>query len=59
MVRAGYRPHLVQAGGQAGSDIPPLLADRSEIEGRPTAYVCERFACQAPTTNLGTLASLL
>jgi uncharacterized protein YyaL (SSP411 family) len=28
-----------------------LLAGRAAIDGRATAYVCERFACQTPTTD--------
>jgi uncharacterized protein len=59
VVRAGYRPHLVLAGGRAGSDSPPLLVDRPTLDGAPTAYVCEGFACRAPTTDPRTLASLL
>jgi hypothetical protein len=37
----------------------PLLADRDEVEGRPTAYVCRRMACQAPTTEPRVLAGQL
>ncbi|HEY5815067.1 MAG TPA: thioredoxin domain-containing protein, partial [Solirubrobacterales bacterium] len=59
VVRAGFRPHLVLAGGPAGSDVPPLLADRPTVDGRPTAYVCEGFACQAPVTGAQQLAALL
>jgi uncharacterized protein YyaL (SSP411 family) len=59
VVRAGYRPHLVLAGGAEGADTPPLLAARPSVEGRPTAYVCERFACRAPVTDPEELASLL
>jgi uncharacterized protein len=58
-VRARHRPHLVLAGGPEGSDTPPLLADRPAVEGKPTAYVCEHFSCQAPATNADDLASLL
>ncbi|HYY46608.1 MAG TPA: thioredoxin domain-containing protein [Candidatus Angelobacter sp.] len=29
----------------------PLLADRGALEGRPTAYLCEGFVCQTPTTD--------
>ena len=48
-VRAGYHPHLVLAGGpRRSSPVPPLLADRPPIDGKPTAYVCENFSCQAP-----------
>jgi uncharacterized protein len=59
IVRAGFRPHLVLAGGPPGSEEPPLLGDRSPVEGRPTAYVCERFACQAPVTDPRALTALL
>jgi uncharacterized protein YyaL (SSP411 family) len=34
----------------AGADLTPLLADRPTVDGHPTAYVCERFACQLPVT---------
>jgi uncharacterized protein len=56
IVRAGYRPHQVLAGGPEGSTTPPLLKDRPAIESKPTAYVCERFTCKAPTTDAGALA---
>ncbi|HET7053467.1 MAG TPA: thioredoxin domain-containing protein [Solirubrobacterales bacterium] len=59
LVRDEHRPHLVLAGGPAGSEAPPLLADRPEVDGRPAAYVCERFACQAPVTSPEHLAELL
>ncbi|HET9162052.1 MAG TPA: thioredoxin domain-containing protein [Solirubrobacterales bacterium] len=58
-VRAEHRPHLVLAGGPRGSDAPPLLADRPEVDGQPAAYVCERFTCQAPVTTPGHLADRL
>jgi uncharacterized protein len=51
VVRSTFRPHLVLAGGPEGSDTPPLLQDRGEVDGKPTAYACEGFACQAPVTN--------
>jgi uncharacterized protein YyaL (SSP411 family) len=56
-VRDAFRPHLVLAGGEPGG--VPLLADRPTVEGRPTAYVCERFACKAPVTEPAALAELL
>jgi uncharacterized protein YyaL (SSP411 family) len=58
-VRADYRPHQVLAGGPEGSTTPPLLADRPALNEGATAYVCEHFTCQAPTTDAGALASLL
>jgi uncharacterized protein len=59
VVRAEFRPHLVLAGGAGGSDTPPLLADRPAIDGKPTAYVCERFSCRAPVTEPQQLAEQL
>jgi uncharacterized protein len=59
VVRARHRPHLVLAGGPAGADVPPLLDGRDEVDGKPTAYVCERFACQAPVTEPQQLEALL
>jgi uncharacterized protein len=50
-VRAAFRPHLVLAGGPAGSEEPPLLRGRGTVEGLPTAYVCENFACRLPVTD--------
>jgi uncharacterized protein YyaL (SSP411 family) len=35
----------------AGSDRTPLLADRFLVDGKPTAYVCEGFACRLPVTT--------
>jgi len=59
VVRGGYRPHLVLAGGPSGSETPPLLAGRSAVDGRPAAYVCESFACRAPVTDPQQLDGLL
>jgi uncharacterized protein YyaL (SSP411 family) len=59
-VRAAFRPHVVLAGGDgADGDAVPLLAGRGPVDGRAAAYVCERFACQAPVTDPDALASLL
>jgi uncharacterized protein YyaL (SSP411 family) len=45
-----YLPNLVIA---VGSDegVIPLLDGRTALGGLPTAYVCERFACQLPVTD--------
>jgi uncharacterized protein YyaL (SSP411 family) len=37
----------------------PLVAGMQPREGRPTAFVCRDFACQAPTTDPGELAQQL
>jgi uncharacterized protein YyaL (SSP411 family) len=57
VVRAEFRPHLVLAGGEA--DGVPLLDQRSPVDGRPAAYVCEHFACKAPVTEPEELERLL
>jgi uncharacterized protein YyaL (SSP411 family) len=59
VVRSGYHPHLVLAGGPEDSNTPPLLSDRPAVDGKPTAYVCESFSCRAPTTDADAFASLL
>jgi hypothetical protein len=62
-VRQRFLPHTVLAGAasdraaaEAATTIP-LLADRIQIDGRPTAYVCEGFACQMPVTEPDALAA--
>ena len=42
--------------GDPEADGVPLLRDRVLRDGLPTAYVCRRFACEAPTTDLVELA---
>jgi uncharacterized protein YyaL (SSP411 family) len=59
VVRSAHRPHVVLAGGPEGSDRPELLRERPAVEGRPAAYVCEHFTCQAPVTEPGELAAAL
>jgi uncharacterized protein YyaL (SSP411 family) len=59
VVRSSPRPHLVLAGGSEGTETPPLMQGRTALEGKPTAYVCERFSCRAPVTSPESLAELL
>jgi uncharacterized protein YyaL (SSP411 family) len=59
VVRSEHRPHQVLAGGPEGSTVPPLLTDRPAMDGKPTAYVCENFTCQAPTTDPQALKKML
>ncbi|MDX6607994.1 MAG: uncharacterized protein QOD14_2534 [Solirubrobacterales bacterium] len=59
VVRSAHRPHVVLAGGPEGSERPELLRERPAVEGRPAAYVCENFTCQAPVTEPGELAAAL
>jgi uncharacterized protein YyaL (SSP411 family) len=60
VVRGAFRPHVVLAGGDGSNgDAVPLLAQRTPVNGAATAYVCERFACQAPVTEPAELEALL
>jgi len=42
-----------------GAGAIPLLADRRALNGKATAYLCEGFVCQAPTTDPNELARQL
>ncbi|MDG9703105.1 thioredoxin domain-containing protein [Streptomyces sp. DH37] len=44
------------ADGADGADVSPLLRDRPLLDGRPAAYVCRHFACDAPTADPERLA---
>jgi uncharacterized protein len=59
VVRSGFRPHLVLAGGPEGTERPELMRERPAVEGRPAAYVCENFTCQRPVTQPEDLAAAL
>ena len=52
-MRSRFFPNLLVAVGRANgaSRRVPLLADRQAIDVAATAYLCEGFACQAPTTD--------
>ena len=58
-----YLPNKVVAGRDDGDEeaagLIPLLADRPTHDGRATAYVCEGYACQNPTTDPEELAGQL
>jgi uncharacterized protein len=51
VIREKPHPHLVLAGGPEDTDQPPLLADRTTVDGNPAAYICQNFTCQLPTTD--------
>jgi hypothetical protein len=60
VLRRRYLPNILLAGGPGnGHPAIPILQDRSAIGGRPTAYLCERFVCQAPTTDPAELAAAI
>jgi uncharacterized protein YyaL (SSP411 family) len=60
VVRERHRPHIVLAAAPAQEpSAVALLSGRAALEGRATAYVCERFACQAPVSDPDALRSQL
>ena len=52
---------LVGAVGEDAANASglPLLDGRGMVDGRPTAYVCENYACQLPVTDAESLAAQL
>ena len=63
VVYDSYLPNKVVAGrdpeDEEAAAFVPLLADRPTRDGRPTAYVCEGYACKNPTTDPEELAGQL
>ena len=50
---------VVPANGSTESEMIPLIAGRAAIDGKPTAYVCENFACRMPVTTVEELKEQL
>ena len=62
-----YLPNKVVVGAETGqapsggllpADLP-LLQGRGMVDGKPTAYVCQNYACQLPVTDPESLAAQL
>jgi uncharacterized protein YyaL (SSP411 family) len=49
---------VIVAGAPDREDLA-LLADRSMIGDRPTAYVCRHFVCKLPVTSVAALTAQL
>jgi uncharacterized protein YyaL (SSP411 family) len=64
-VRSRFLPHAVVAGAASdraaaeAAGAVPLLAERTQLHGLPTAYVCENYTCQMPVTDPEALAKQL
>jgi uncharacterized protein YyaL (SSP411 family) len=54
-VHRRYLPNKVLLGRAPADErlaaLSPLMEARGMVNGRPTAYVCESYACQAPTND--------
>ncbi|MCG3772256.1 MAG: hypothetical protein JW384_03463 [Nitrosomonadaceae bacterium] len=63
VIRTHFLPHHVLAFAKPDDfdaiEAIPLLEDRDAIDGKPTAYVCQNFACQLPTTDATQFAKQL
>jgi len=63
VVHSGYLPNRLLAAAEPGDSRPaaliPLLQERDLLDGHPTAYVCENYACQLPTHDPAELARQL
>jgi len=57
-----YHPNttlqVVEPGESLGK-ISPLLEGKSQIDGKPTVYVCQNFTCSAPVTEWEDLKRLM
>ncbi|MFQ5912532.1 MAG: thioredoxin domain-containing protein [Nitrospinota bacterium] len=64
-VHRRYLPNKVlalldpEADAEAVGQEVPLLAGKTRLDGKTTAYVCENFTCQSPTHDLDLFAKLL
>ena len=56
-LRKWYLPRTVISGGETRN--VPLLENRSTLDGKPTAYVCENYVCNQPTTDAVVFEGLL
>jgi uncharacterized protein YyaL (SSP411 family) len=57
--RRGFNPNHVLAVGRGPATSVPLLKDKPQRAGRPTAYVCEQQVCKAPTSDPEKVAALM
>lgn len=64
-VRRRFIPEAVIAfhpEGEEGAEIEelaPFLKDQNQIDGKATAYICQNYACMAPTTDYNKFINIL
>ena len=55
-----YQPNkIVALSESADGQTLPLLAGKTQVDDTATAYVCENYACQSPTTDVEAFLELL
>jgi uncharacterized protein len=61
VLRERFLPNVVLACAPEGTVLegPALLENRPQVDGTPTAYVCEHFSCRLPVTRPEDLAKQL
>jgi uncharacterized protein YyaL (SSP411 family) len=63
VLRERWLPNIVLAvappDDEVGAETVRLLAERRQSDGRPTAFVCQRFVCRLPVTDPAELAAAL
>jgi uncharacterized protein len=54
---------LLPAGGEGAQEergfSSLLIEGKVALDGKPTVYICENFACKSPATDLGSLQKQL
>ena len=54
-----YVPNKIVALSEPNDAVLPLLANKVQIDDSTTAYVCENYVCQAPTTDVEEFVEML
>lgn len=61
-IQRSFYPRIVTAFSPQDSEadaIPELLAHRTQHNGQPTVYICEKFLCKQPVTTVEAVHDLL
>jgi len=59
LLRAVVSLHPEGEQGEAIKRLVPFVRGQNKIEGKATAYVCENYGCQLPTTEISEMMTLI